>query len=273
MGFFDTVVSRRAFAAKLRAEPSLLPALQRCREGWGELKEFIDKQLEKSEDNFVTIQIRGPQGCGKSGVAQEIAEESTKHPTPFWVDKITLHYDKFFPIVAALEKGEFAILDEQTKIFGTGSGRIGADIVNMMETLRQSGGSMIIVSPTEKMVSIADVHLDIEVLARDGARVLCAWKARKEEFLGAFIITLKWNSPLWTAYMAELKRVYVVDAKEQRFYKNDYEAVAEKVAAHPEAARCSKASHWKLLMEKVIPNMTTDEKKLVLAQIQINMKK
>jgi hypothetical protein len=271
MAFFVTVVERKAFADKLRRDPSLVAALSRVTEGWGELREYIDKQMDQREDNFVTIQIRGPQGCGKSGVGQEIAETCTRAEAPFSVNKITLHYDLFFSIVAALRRGEFGVLDEQTKLHGTGSTRIGDDIINIIETLRQSGGSIIVISPSEKMVSVADVHLDIEVLARDGARVLCAWRSRSDTVLGCCVFTLKWNSPLWLSYMAEKKRAYVTDAKELKFYKNDYERLAEKVMTHPDAAGCSKASHWRLVMEKAIPNMTIDEKRLVLAQIQLNL--
>lgn len=257
---------------KIRENPSLGTALANLKPDPRDIDEFAHKQLEQKDDDFLTIQIIGVQGCGKSGVGQVLGARYVKEGREFTVKFISLHYDEFLTIVEDLENGEFSILDEQTKIHGTGSQRLKDDIINIIETLRQNGGSIIIISPTEKMVSTTDVHLEIHVLARDKDRVLCAWRARSNAFLGSFIIKLNWMDDLWMAYM-EKKREYVQAAKKQQFHKTDFEKIALEVLAHEDAAFATKTKELALILEKTHPNLTVEEKKLVLAQITLLSKK
>ena len=264
--FFTTTVERRWIEQKIINNPSLLKALERIKNDLSELDEYAHKQLQQRTDDFLTMQILGAQGSGKSGVGQVLAVRWAK--VPFVVENINLHYSGFFENIGRLLNGEFAILDEQTKTYGVGSMRLRGDMVNIIETLRQNGGSIILISPTEKMINTTDVHLEIEVLSRDGKQVLCAWKARSSEYLGAFVLTLDWESPLWVEYMSR-KREYVNDARTRKFAKNDYEQLADEVRAHPEYAQAVKKKEKELILEKTLPNLTIEEKKLVLAQMSM----
>lgn len=270
MAFFTTSVERKMLMQKIRENPSLGTALAKLHPDTREIDEFAHKQLEQKDDDFLTIQLIGVQGCGKSGVGQVLAVKYAK--VPFTVDNISLHYDGFMTTIETLENGEFSILDEQTKLHGTGSRRLGDDIINIIETLRQNGGSIIIISPTEKMVSTTDVHLEIHVLGRDHERVLCAWRARTNAFLGSFIIKLNWMDDLWKEYM-EKKREYVQEAKKQQFHKTDFEKIAHEVLEHEDAAYATKAKELALILEKIYPNLTVEEKKLCLAQVTLLRKK
>lgn len=270
MAFFTTEVERRMLKQKIIDNPSLAVALANLKPDPRDIDEFAHKQLEQKDDDFLTMQVIGVQGCGKSGVGQVFAMKYAKKT--FSVDDINLHYEGFINTIETLENGEFSILDEQTKIHGTGSQRLRDDIVNIIETLRQNGGSIIIISPTEKMVSTSDVHLEIHVLGRDHDRVLCAWRARTNAFLGSFIVKLNWNDELWQAYM-EKKRAYVQDAKKQQFHKTDFERIALEVMEHEDAAYATKAKEFALILEKTHPNLTVEEKKLVLAQLSLLKKK
>ena len=270
LAFFTTSVEKKMLMQKIRDNPSLGIALSRLQPDEREIDEFAEKQLTQKDDDFLTIQIIGVQGCGKSGVGQVFAVKYAKNE--FTVENISLQYDEFMTIVETLENGHFSILDEQTRLHGTGSRRLGDDIVNIIETLRQNGGSIIIISPTEKMVSTSDVHLEIHVLGRDEDRVLCAWRARSKAFLGSFIIKLNWNDKLWMDYM-EKKRDYVQAAKKQQFFKTDFEKIAHEVLQHEDAPFATKIKELALILEKTHPNLTVEEKKLVLAQITLMRKK
>lgn len=250
--------------------PELLPLLSRVEIGCGTLDEYAARKLQQKQDDFLTMQILGEQGSGKSGVGQFFAIRYAD--IPFTADRISLHYDGFLELVASSLRGHFSILDEQTKTFGTGSNRLRGDIINIIETLRQHGASIILISPTEKMVSEHDVHITIEVLGMDNESVLLGWKRKSERFIGVFIIELHWNNAVWLEYM-KLKRRYVQDAKELKFAKNDYEKLAEKVMEHPDLKYCKTMKDYILILEKEMPNLTVDEKKLVVAQVKLNQRK
>ena len=264
--FFDTDVERKSLLSKVRANPSLANALVQCQTDEKVLLTYADKKLSQKTDDFITIQILGEQGSGKSGVGQSLAVRMAR--APFTVEHIKLQYAQFLDSVETLERGEFRILDEQTRAHGIGSRRLADDIINIVETLRQNGGSIIIISPTEKMINTRDVYLELTVIARLNDEVLCAWKSRTEEFIGSLIIKLDWNSPLWIDYMT-VKQSYVKEAKRRGFKKLDYEKVARDVLTHPEGARATKRAHYRLILEKVAPYLTTEESKLVMAQVEM----
>lgn len=264
--FFTTAVEKRVIAQKIKDNPSLLTALKKLKPDLSELDEYAKKKLEQKTDDFLTVQILGEQGSGKSGVGQKLATRWAK--IPFTVDYINLQYAGFFASIETLENGQFSILDEQTVTFGTGAMRLKGDLVNIIETLRQNGGSIIIISPTAKIINTSDVHLEIEVLGRDKQYVLCAWKARSDKYLGSFVLELDWYNDLWLDYMKK-KREYVKQAKSLNFAKNDYEELANKIISHPDYSPDLKKIQKSLIAEKVIPNMTIEEKKLVLAQVAI----
>lgn len=270
MGFFTTKVEILALKERLRENPELFIHLQNIHPDETVIDEYADKKLNQKTDDFLTIQILGEQGSGKSGVGQFFASKYAK--VKFTADRISLQYEGFLDLVSTSKRGEFTILDEQTKSFGTGSNRLRGDIINIIETLRQHGASMILISPTEKMIGEKDVHFSMEVLARDGARVLMAWKSRSERFLGCFIVTLEWNNQLWQEYMT-IKRSYVDQAKQMKFVKNDYEKLALKIMEHEDYPHAKTARELTLILEKEVPNMTTEEKKLIIAQIKLFQKK
>jgi hypothetical protein len=124
------------------------------------------------------------------------------------------------------------------------------------------------IAPTEKTLHPADVHLTIEVLGREGHNCLCAYKCRGERYLGSFIIALNWKDDLWLAY-EEKKISYLAQAKNRQFFKNDYESLAADIRNHPDAPLCTKRKHWALLLEKTHPNLTIEEKRLVLAELEM----
>lgn len=266
MSFFTTTVERRWLVQKIMDNPELYKLLLNVEPDTRHLDEYAHKQLTQKEDDFLTIQIIGPQGSGKSGVGQWCAERWST--IPFQASRISLHYDYFLELIESSTKGSFSILDEQTKIYGVGSNRLKGDIINIIETLRFNGGSIIVISPSEKMLSEQDVHLSIEVLGRDGNICLVAWKARSRAFMGVCKIALSWNNPIWKEYQESKKR-YVTDAKARKFHKNDYEGLAAKIKQHKDYHTGMRKYELLLLLEKEVPNLTTEEKKLLVAQIKI----
>lgn len=270
LAFFTTEIERLRIAEKIIDNPELLKLLCDVQEGLSVIDEYARKKLTEKQDDFLTIQVTGEQGSGKSGLAQKLA---SKYATrTFTAERITLHYDNFLELVRSSKQGDFTILDEQTKTHGIGSQRLKDDIINIIETLRFAGASIIIVSPTEKMVGVEDVHLTIEVLGLDPPYILVAYKSRSDRFLGVLKIELDWANQLWVDYQ-EGKKAYVKDAQNLEFRKQDYEKLAERVLVHPDAVYCTKQREYLLLMEKIIPNLTTEEKKLVITQIKLNEKK
>jgi hypothetical protein len=267
--FFPTKIHLRRFMNKYHSDKTFQKAFHALEYGTAQIDEYIARYLKPGDENFVVIQILGDEGSRKSGVGQYLASkyQRIKAAEDFSAEQIAMHWPEFPPLIPLSKPGWFALLDEQTRTHGTGSNRIRDDILNMKETLRQAEVSMIFISPTEKIFSVEDVHLTIEIVGYDGKYVLCFYKARSEIYLGSFVLTLEWNNPVWLDYMARQKRKYVEDAKNLNFKKSDYEAVALEVMANPKFQACTKVRERKLVLEELRPNLTIEEKKLIITKI------
>lgn len=273
--FFPTQIDRERLMERLKRDPTIKFILGDIAPDCSKLDEYARKQLLTNLEDFIVFQILGDPGVGKSGVLQFFAERWQQMKTGHGFDperigeSIAMHYGEFIDIFTEGKPGEFKILDEQARLHGVGSRRIGDDIINLRETCRKNQVSFGVASPTEKMLHVDDVHLTIEVLARDGTRCLCIYKSYEDIFLGAFIVTLEWANPTWNAYCV-LKDAYIGDAKQLKFRKTNYEEMAEKVRALPDYVKGMKKSVVALLLEKNWPNMTTQEKALILTQVKLD---
>lgn len=272
--FFPTRIHLRRFLNKYHSDDTFKQAFHALEWGTGQIDEYVARYLKPGDENFVVIQILGDEGSRKSGVGQFLAQkyQRIKSADEFTAGQIAMHWAEFPELVRTGRPGWFALLDEQTIVHGTGSNRIRDDILNMKETLRQAEVSMIFISPTEKIFTEEDVHLTIEIVGYDGKYVLCFYKARSRIYLGSFVLTLEWNNPVWLDYMARQKRQFVLAAQNLEFKKTDYDALAEEVMLDPRFLACTLRRERKLVLEELRPNLTIEEKRLLLTKIDMKEK-
>ena len=293
MQFYKNQIDKELLIAKIKRNPSLYEIFKKNKDVTIHVNEDIKLRMQGELDNFFTMIISGSQGGFKSSIAQEIATANDKK---FDSKKISFTYTDFRQKMEESKKGDIYILDEEIAVFGTGSGRIVSSVQNMIETLRQHGACMLLISPEPKYFSEHLFTYHLEMLDRSimgicennkrlheirtceskkhqniQATARCAVK-KEGEYIGFYIQPIKWNTNTWKEYTNQ-KNEFLKQSLADDFKKMDYEKIAEKIIQDPESEYCKNKNQWMLYLEKNYPNITTAEKALIIAQISINKKK
>jgi len=293
MQFYKSEIETEVLIAKIRRNSSLYEIFKKNKDVTKLVNDDIRLRTKGEIDNFFTLLISGFQGAFKSSLSQEIGIENDKN---FSSHNIVFGYQEFKEKLELSKKGDIFILDEEVALFGTGSGRIISSIGTALETMRQTGTSMIFISPDPKYFSenLFTYHLetiDRSIMGRCPinrrlheirtcestkheniqAIVRCAVK-KEGEYIGFYIQPIKWNTTLWQEYTIK-KKEFLNKVLADDFQKMDYEKIAFHIQQDPDSQYCKTIKQWMLYLEKNHPNLSVGEKNLIIAQLQINKKK
>lgn len=288
--FYKTPLEKEMLIAKLQRHPTLYKIFKRKKYLTKEINDDINKRQHGQMDSFCVILIEGTQGGMKSSVAQEI---STSHDLLFDVKKISFLYNDFREKLEQSKKGEWYILDEEVFLSGIGSGRILESLMTCIETLRQHGANLIIISPNPKYFPehIFTHHLEAidkcilgtceqkkelheirtcesEKHENINATVRCAIKKDKE-YIGFYLCPITgWNSQLWQEYQL-VKKEFMKQVLKENFQKTDYTTIATDIVQNPKSEQYKTAKQIMLYLEQNHPNFTVGEKNLIVEEIKI----
>jgi hypothetical protein len=240
--------------------------------------EDLSKRKDGNIEHHVILNTFGETGSFKSGVNIELAKFMDDH---FKVDKISFTDTEFLQSIERAPLKSFMIRDEVTSAgeFGIGSQRQNAFITVQMETLRQSEISIATISPSEKRLDTAhyilhcighnQFKIDNKGMALEPVYCLVGvMNPPTHNYLGSIIIQLDWMSKIWREYQVR-KLSFQQMVKDRQFGKEDFSELAKKCLKNPKAKYAKKKYDWILIIQESVPSLTTEEIKMLYAQIQM----
>jgi len=224
----------------------------------------------------------GETGSMKSGINIELGCVMDKN---FSAEKICFTDQEFLDVVSKAPRQSFVMRDEVTSAgeFGIGSGRMQAFITIQTETLRQSQISIGMISPTEKQLGTAHYilhcighnkfRLDKDGYNLDPVYVLVGvMNPATHHYLGSVIFEIDWMSKIWKEYQKK-KLDFLKSVKEMDFAKQDYHLLAEKCLQHPNSTYAKTKYDWLVIIQEIVPSMTTDEMMMLYSTIKMEQRK
>jgi len=289
MAFYKTQLETEILISRLQRYPSLYKVFKKKKDLTKETDEDIKLRIHGEIDNFVVILCEGNQGSVKSGLAQQIASENEEK---FNAQRISFEYEEFRQAIENSKKGEWYILDEEIFSHGTGSSRILQSVQNLIETLRQHGANMILISPTPKYFPENIFTHHLETIDRSITGICddnnerhdirsCKNKQHREikakvracikkdgEYLGFYIKEIAWGTKLWQDYQVK-KKIFLTKAMKEEYTKMNYKEIAEKLLNEPEAEKYKTRTEMMLYLEEKMPNLTIGEKNLIISSMKM----
>ncbi len=231
-------------------------------------KEINDRLHDPNRPNWVVIQITGETGEFKSSVG--LAMLKNKIDPTFHAGRVTMEYSVFQEMIKNSEPKQAFMLDEQVFQRGLGSVRIRENMLNIVETLRKRQNSMVLITPREKFISDDACTFTLEPIGFDKETKEVRCLVKKGNYLGFYIVPLLWEDVLWSEYEL-VKDDFLEVTKSQEYKKFDYDKVAIEILKKmpSEYREKAKKKRISLFVEKNSPNITKEEKDLLVEQIII----
>jgi len=228
-------------------------------------KEYEERLHDDDRKNWLLIQITGETGSMKSSVAQS---EAMKIDPEFAAKNYAWQYQEFQDKLQKSQPKQTFILDEMVFQRGIGSTRIKEGIINLVETLRKRQNSMIFCTPTEKFIDDDNVTFTLEPMGFDKENKVVRCLVKKHRYLGFYYVKLHWFHPIWNEYEL-MKDKFIEISSKQEYHKVDYEQLAAKLLAKMPNEYLGKKKRLILFVEKKAPNMTVQERDLLIEQMSM----
>ena len=230
----------------------------------------IDARIGDSDrPNWVVIQITAETGEFKSSAGLEIIKQKID-PT-FDSSRVSMQYSEFEDNIEKSEPLQAFLLDEQVFQHGLGSRRLVQNFINIVETLRKRQNSMVLITPKEKYITDDNVTFTLEPCGFDKKNGVLRLLVKKHYYIGFYYLKIHWNSQLWKDYSV-LKEEFIDITAKQNYSKFDYEQKAldllDKMPSSYKDAK-SKRKRFTLFVEKNSPNITKEERDLLIEQMII----
>lgn len=291
--FFQNPMTKELLINKIRMNPSLKRVFVKKRDVTDLVNQDISQRVNGLLENYVTIFILGLAGSMKSSLLQNIG---TRFDKSFSAKSISFLYESFKKLIEESKSGEFKGLDEDLFASGLGTGRIVEEMQNLIETVRKSGVSFIIASPSMKYLEESSFIYILETI--DTALVAtCPHNLEFHEprncicfeekncdikrcfiravvktqgiYLGFYIVEVDWNNDLWKEYGIE-KDKFVKSVKEGKIHNQNYKSIAEEIIDDQNFDMYKKTKKGlKLLLEQKYPQLTVSETDMVAEQIRV----
>ena len=293
MKFYKTSLEKELLISKIKKNPSLLNLFKKQKYITEQINEDIKTRIKGQINSFCVILIEGSQGSLKSSLAQEIAK---KNDETFNTKKISFLYNEFRDKLEKSKKGDWYILDEEVFLSGTGSMRILESLMTCIETLRQHGANLIIISPNPKYFQEQIFTHHLETIDKSIIGICeknqtpheirtCQEKKHKiiqakirstlkknNDYIGFHITEINnWNDKTWQEY-TKRKKEFLKKVLKEDFPKIDYEKFAQKIIEQPNNEKYKTSKQIMLLLEKEHPNLSIGEKQLIIEAIKIKRK-
>jgi len=239
-----------------------------------DVTEDVDKEIESrlsdsDRPNWVVIQITAETGEFKSSAGLEIIKQKID-PT-FSAERVAMQYAEFEDNIAESKPLQAFLLDEQVFQHGLGSRRLVQNFINIVETLRKRQNSMVLITPKEKHISDDNVTFTLEPCGFDKEHKVLRLLVKKFYYIGFYYLKINWGSDLWEDYSV-LKDEFLVRTATQNYSKLDYEKKAtDLLGIMPSEYKDgkSKRKRFTLFVEKNSPNITKEERDLLIEQMLI----
>lgn len=292
--FYRTPIDNRLLKNKIQQIPTLYKVFKEKINITKEVDQEMKYRMLGSMNNFATIFIVGEQGKKKSATAQSIAERHDT--TKFTAERIEFDYEKYKKDLSKSQPKQWFIIDEQVFRHGIGSIRIRHDIQNIIEQLRLRGNSLIFASPqikyfNENLFTFILEMLDDKLIVtcpknkkpHECRTCQCYYEnnfqvihfetrslvKRNGEYIGYYITSIQWNSPLWQEY-SKLKNAHIEKVKDGKSHESPYKTLAKEIIKTPDSQKYFRnKKSIKLLINEKYPNLTTEETQLTLEAIII----
>lgn len=187
--FWDTSTTELfEFRDRLQRQPSFGRVWKRGYDLSGKLIPEVKRKVKGKIDDHVVAEVTGTQGIGKSRVVQAWVKAVWGYLD---INNIVFTYEGALMRAKSLPKRSYIIVDEQPLLYGSGKEREAQEILNLIETCRIDGVSLVLVSPVSRE-QIA-IHYAFEVVQRRVKANLSkvAVKSRdRKRYLGHFLVEL-----------------------------------------------------------------------------------
>jgi hypothetical protein len=231
------------------------------------IEEARQRLHDGNRDNWLVIQINGETGSMKSSVG--LAFNKTVIDPEFDEERVCTEYTELIDKVSDSKPGQSFMQDEMIFQQGIGSNRFTENIINLVETLRKRKNSLTFITPTEKFIGDVNVTFTLEPCGFDHKTKTVRCLVRKHgRYIGFYYQKLMWGDDLWEKY-SKIKESFLERTATQQYKKMDYERLAKKMIESMPENYMSKKKRIKLYVEKNSPNITKEERDLLIAQIEV----
>lgn len=252
---------------KIRGDIHLYEVFKKNKDLTPQINEEIYSRLHQNDrPNWVVIQILGATGGMKSSSGMEIINQFIDKT--FNVKRISMQFADFENNLANSKPKQAYMLDEQVFQRGTGSLRMKENFINLVETLRKRQNSLVVITPNEKIIGDEHCTFMLEPCGFNKKTKTLRMLVKKTHYLGFYYLKIRWNSELWDEY-EELKNDFLEITKSQQYKKFDYEKNAKKLIKTMPESHKGKIKRIKLHVEQNAPNITKEERDLLVEQIKI----
>lgn len=252
---------------KIRSDIHLYEVFRKQTNLTPQINEEMKNRLTTTDrPNWVVVQILGATGGMKSSAGMEII---TQFIDPqFTVGRISMQFTDFEENIGKSEPRQAFMLDEQVFQRGTGSLRMKENFINLVETLRKRQNSLVVITPNEKMIGEEHCTFMLEPCGFNKITNTLRLLVKKRHYLGFYYLKIRWNSELWDEY-EEMKNDFLEITKSQQYKKFNYLKNAKKLIKTMPPEYEGKIKRIKLHVEQNAPNITKEERDLLVEQIKI----
>jgi len=138
------------------------------------------------------------------------------------------------------------------------------------------------ISPTLKPIDTAhyiihvighnDFKVDDQCMAEEPVYVLGGViNPMTHNYLGGIIVEIEWENPVWKQYWKK-KTNFLKQVQDRHFAKQDFDKLVESVMELPESEFAKNKYEWFVIIQKVHPDLTTEELKMVYATIKLKQR-
>jgi len=218
------------------------------------------KRRTRGEKNFI-LEITGATGIGKSILAITLGLD--------WMNKklddedVCFTSDLLIRRAGVVRKSHLLIQDEQTRQFGVGSNREEFERINIEETTRKFGLSMIFCSPTSKEHSSA--HYILEVICRCSEERLTKVAIINDGvYLGYFVIkVVDETNPFWIRYNKR-KDLFIKSVKGRDVSRMSLDEQSKELSESKELSLAGTRQEMKIVATKLFPTLTGEEVNMIV---------
>ena len=239
-------------------------------------EDLTDRRDNKIKQHCVMF-IYGFTGTMKSGVGIELGRFTDPR---FSAENIPFTDNELLTVVERVKEHEYVMRDEILSESGIGSGRNRAFIQMQAETLRQHQTWFTYISPTPK--PIGTEHYILHTIGHNKFEVndegqptepvyvlLGAISPMTNNYLGGIFVEIEWMNKVWVEYQKK-KDAFLKMVRERKFAKSNFSEMAERVEQMPEAKYARTKYEWFVLIQKIFPDLTTEEVKMLYASIKMS---
>jgi hypothetical protein len=255
------------FRDRMQRQPSFRRVWKRGYDLTPKLADEIRRKVKGKIDDHVVIEVCGVQGIGKSRVVQALVLKIWGYLD---ANNIVFTYEGALLRAKNLPKRSYIVVDEQPLMYGAGKEREAQEILNLIETCRIDGVSVIVVSPVSRE-QIA-VHYVLEVIQRrvkDNLSKVAIKSRDRHRYLGHFLVELppETQDKFYIEEYLPKKREFVKQIKDRALKRINLEDRALEVMQDPMYKHARSKHDFVTISMSHFPSLTITEHETIVSFI------